>query len=91
MAVSLDLCFSATVQTSCWLGDLPRSPEESKILIRQSRRYKIYCNFKCEQVPMVAQPKARTVFNHSNAGIVNSNPARGMDMCPRLSVLCCPV
>jgi hypothetical protein len=25
------------------------------------------------------------------AGIMGSNPARGMDVCPRLSVLCCPV
>jgi hypothetical protein len=25
------------------------------------------------------------------AGIVGSNPVQGMDVCPRLSVLCCPV
>jgi hypothetical protein len=25
------------------------------------------------------------------AGILGSNPAQGMDVCPRLSVLCCPV
>jgi hypothetical protein len=25
------------------------------------------------------------------AGIVGSNPAQGMDVCPRLSVFCCPV
>jgi hypothetical protein len=25
------------------------------------------------------------------AGIVGSNPSQGMDVCPRLSVLCCPV
>jgi hypothetical protein len=25
------------------------------------------------------------------SGIVGSNPAQGMDVCPRLSVLCCPV
>jgi hypothetical protein len=25
------------------------------------------------------------------AGIVGSNPAQGMDVCPHLSVLCCPV
>jgi hypothetical protein len=25
------------------------------------------------------------------AGIVGLNPAQGMDVCPRLSVLCCPV
>jgi hypothetical protein len=25
------------------------------------------------------------------AGIVSSNPSQGMDVCPRLSVLCCPV
>jgi hypothetical protein len=25
------------------------------------------------------------------AGIVGSNPAQGMDVCPRLFVLCCPV
>jgi hypothetical protein len=26
-----------------------------------------------------------------NIGIAGSNPARGMDVCPRVSVLCCPV
>jgi hypothetical protein len=40
---------------------------------------------------MAARSKARTVFNRSNTGIVGSNPARGMYMCPRFSVLCCPV
>jgi hypothetical protein len=25
------------------------------------------------------------------AGIVGSNPTQGTDVCPRLSVLCCPV
>jgi hypothetical protein len=40
---------------------------------------------------MAARSKARTVFNHSNTGILDSNPARGMDLCPRFSVLCCPV
>jgi hypothetical protein len=25
------------------------------------------------------------------AGIVGSNPAQGMDVCPRVSMLCCPV
>jgi hypothetical protein len=25
------------------------------------------------------------------SGIVDSNPARGTDVCPRFSVLCCPV
>jgi hypothetical protein len=26
-----------------------------------------------------------------NTGIVGSNPTAGMDVCPHLSVLCCPV
>jgi hypothetical protein len=26
-----------------------------------------------------------------DSGIIGSNPAQGMDVCPRLSVLCCPV
>jgi hypothetical protein len=42
-------------------------------------------------VPMDARSKARTVFGRSNTGIVGSNPARGMDVCPRFSVLCFPV
>jgi hypothetical protein len=44
-----------------------------------------------QPVPMAAQPKARTIFDRSNTGIVGSNPARGIDVCPRVSVLCCPV
>jgi hypothetical protein len=27
----------------------------------------------------------------SDTGIVCSNPALGMDVCPRISVICCPV
>jgi hypothetical protein len=40
---------------------------------------------------MAARSKASTVFGRSNIGIAGSNPARGMDVCLRLSVLCCPV
>jgi hypothetical protein len=29
--------------------------------------------------------------DRSDTGIVGSNPAQGMAVCPRLSVLCCPV
>jgi hypothetical protein len=43
------------------------------------------------EVPMAARSKARTVFNHSNTGIVGSNSGRGIDVCPRFSMLCCPV
>jgi hypothetical protein len=32
---------------------------------------------------MAARSKARTAFNLSNIGIVGSNLARGMDVCPR--------
>jgi len=37
------------------------------------------------------QSEARTVFGRSKTGIMDSNPIRGMNVCPRLSVLCCPV
>jgi hypothetical protein len=40
-----------------------------------------------DQVPV--RYKAWTVFTRSNAGIVGSNPTRGMDVCVRLSCLCC--
>jgi hypothetical protein len=42
-------------------------------------------------VSVAAPSKARTVFDRSNSGIVCSNPAPGMDVCPRFSVLCCSV
>jgi hypothetical protein len=42
-------------------------------------------------VPMAARSKACTAFGRSNIGIAASNPAQGKDMCPRFSVLCCPV
>jgi hypothetical protein len=35
--------------------------------------------------------KASTFFGRSNVEIAGSNPARGMDVCLRFSVLCCPV
>jgi hypothetical protein len=40
---------------------------------------------------MAARSEARTVFNRSNTGIVGSNLALDMDVCPRFSVLYCPV
>jgi hypothetical protein len=42
-------------------------------------------------VSMAERSKASTVFGRSNIGIAASNPTRGMDVCLRLSVLCCPV
>jgi hypothetical protein len=39
-------------------------------------------------VPVAARSNARTVFDRSNTGIVGSNRDRGMDVCPRFSILC---
>jgi hypothetical protein len=35
--------------------------------------------------------KACTIYDSLNVEIAGSNPARGMDVCLRVSVLCCPV
>jgi hypothetical protein len=40
---------------------------------------------------MSARSKTSTVFGLSNIGIAGSNPFRGVDVCLRFSVLCCPV
>jgi hypothetical protein len=40
---------------------------------------------------MAERSEASTVFGRSNIEIVGSNTARDMDVCPRFSVLCCPV
>jgi hypothetical protein len=40
---------------------------------------------------MAERSEGSTVFGRSNIGIAGSNPARGMDVSLRLSVLCCPV
>jgi hypothetical protein len=42
-------------------------------------------------VSIAERSKACTVYDRLNIGIENSNPAWGMDVCPRVSVLCCPV
>jgi hypothetical protein len=44
-----------------------------------------------KSVLMAARSNACTVFGRSNIGIAGSNPARGMDVCSRISVLSCPV
>jgi hypothetical protein len=36
---------------------------------------------------MAAGSKARTAFNRPKTGIVDSNPAWGMDVCPRFAVV----
>jgi hypothetical protein len=42
-------------------------------------------------VLMAERSETRTALGRSKTGIADSNPARGMDVCLRLSVLCCPV
>jgi hypothetical protein len=47
-----------------------------------------------ESIPPISVPspyKECTVLDRSNTGIVGSNPTRHVDVCERLSVLCCPV
>jgi hypothetical protein len=39
----------------------------------------------------IRRSEASTVFGRSNVEIAGSNPARGVDVCLRVSVLCCPV
>jgi hypothetical protein len=40
---------------------------------------------------LAVQSKEFMVSNRSNTETVGSNPAQGMDVCPRFSVLCCAV
>jgi hypothetical protein len=40
---------------------------------------------------MAERSKACIVYDRSNIGIADLNPASGMDVCPCVSVLCCPV
>jgi hypothetical protein len=42
-------------------------------------------------ISIAERSEASTVFGLSNVEIAGSNPARGMDVCLRFSVLCCPV
>jgi hypothetical protein len=42
-------------------------------------------------VSVAEQSKACTVYDRLNIEIAGSNPARDMDACLRVSVLCCPV
>jgi len=41
--------------------------------------------------PLAELPKVRKESYYSNIGVVGSNPARGMDACPHVFVLCCPL
>jgi hypothetical protein len=40
---------------------------------------------------MAERSEASTAFGRLNTAIVGSNLTRRMDVCPRFSVLCCPV
>jgi hypothetical protein len=59
--------------------------------------YMLILNFtyplRCHRVPPVEYhwSKSCTVYDSSNIGIAASNPASGLDVCPRVSVLGCPV
>jgi hypothetical protein len=39
-------------------------------------------------IPVTGRSTARTVFAHSNSGILGSNPTQGMDVCVRLFGVC---
>jgi hypothetical protein len=46
----------------------------------------------CRELVSIAERyETSTVFGRSDVEIAGSNPARGMDVCLRFSVLCCPV
>jgi len=78
-------------------GSLPCSNCEALYNISQQAvfmvriRTEILIKIGKEPVPMAELSEARIVFGRSKTGIVGSNPTRGMDVCPRFSVLCCPV
>jgi hypothetical protein len=42
-------------------------------------------------IPVAGQSKVLMDSDLSNTGILDSNPARGMAVCKRYFVLCCPV
>jgi hypothetical protein len=42
-------------------------------------------------VSIAERSETSTVFGRSNVEIAGSNPARGMEVCLRIYVLCCPV
>jgi hypothetical protein len=42
-------------------------------------------------VPVPVAARSGVGLGRLVTGIVGSNPARGMDVCPCVSVLCCPV
>jgi hypothetical protein len=75
------------IELSCKTAKLQRK----RPLRKSRRRWEENITIYQEPVPMAAWSKSRTVFDRSNIGIVGSNTARGMDVCPRFPVLCCPV
>jgi hypothetical protein len=54
--------------------------------------FRFLCNDGTKRpVSMAEQSKTCTVYDHLNIEIAGSNPAWVMDVCPCVSVLCCPV
>jgi hypothetical protein len=55
----------------------------------------MYVLYVCMHVCIYAVPVGRPIYGvglgRMVTGIVGSNPSRGMDVCPCVSVLCCPV
>jgi hypothetical protein len=50
------------------------------------------CSHRAPRKPITVATrfKACTALGRSNTGTVGSNSSKGMDVCPRPSVLCCP-
>jgi hypothetical protein len=53
--------------------------------------YNCLCNQNVRPVSIAERSKTCIVCDRSNIGIAGSNRASGMDVCPRVSVLCFPV
>jgi hypothetical protein len=51
----------------------------------------VTCIILCVPVSIAERSEACTVYDHLNVEITGSNPAQGMDVCLRVSVLCHPV
>jgi hypothetical protein len=68
-----------TALTSLPIDELDAGKDQLRLIIRLIR------------LIIAERSKACSVYHSLNVEIAGSNPARGMDVCLRVSVLCCPV
>jgi hypothetical protein len=80
------LCCPVSVEALRWADPPAKASYQMSLYVDQEAHYG-----RPKPVSIAERSKASTLYDRLNIEIAGSNAPRGMDVCLRVSVLCCPV